>query len=39
MSKYWIIFVLFLPKQVVLQDLDKKENGLRDILAVLTMKR
>uniref|UniRef100_A0A8D1W8Z7 Heat shock 70 kDa protein 14 n=1 Tax=Sus scrofa TaxID=9823 RepID=A0A8D1W8Z7_PIG len=25
--------------QVVLQDLDKKENGLRDILAVLTMKR
>nr|XP_058915171.1 heat shock 70 kDa protein 14 isoform X2 [Kogia breviceps] len=25
--------------QVVLQDLDTKENGLRDILAVLTMKR
>ncbi|EPY75807.1 hypothetical protein CB1_001561007 [Camelus ferus] len=25
--------------KVVLQDLDKKENGLRDILAVLTMKR
>nr|KAF6431371.1 heat shock protein family A (Hsp70) member 14 [Rousettus aegyptiacus] len=25
--------------QVILQDLDKKENGLRDILAVLTMKR
>ncbi|XP_038597423.1 heat shock 70 kDa protein 14 [Tachyglossus aculeatus] len=25
--------------QIVLQDLDKKENGLRDILAVLTMKR
>ncbi|XP_060253365.1 heat shock 70 kDa protein 14 isoform X9 [Ovis aries] len=25
--------------QVVLQDLDKKESGLRDILAVLTMKR
>ncbi|XP_064140949.1 heat shock 70 kDa protein 14 isoform X1 [Loxodonta africana] len=25
--------------QVVLQDLDRKENGLRDILAVLTMKR
>ncbi|XP_036763946.2 heat shock 70 kDa protein 14 [Manis pentadactyla] len=25
--------------QVVLQDLDKKENGLHDILAVLTMKR
>ncbi|XP_036615166.1 heat shock 70 kDa protein 14 [Trichosurus vulpecula] len=25
--------------QIILQDLDKKENGLHDILAVLTMKR
>ncbi|XP_052506635.1 heat shock 70 kDa protein 14 isoform X1 [Budorcas taxicolor] len=36
-----LLFVLstLLDNQVVLQDLDKKENGLRDILAVLTMKR
>ncbi|XP_027832458.1 heat shock 70 kDa protein 14 isoform X5 [Ovis aries] len=36
-----LLFVLstLLDNQVVLQDLDKKESGLRDILAVLTMKR
>ncbi|XP_019828641.1 heat shock 70 kDa protein 14 isoform X1 [Bos indicus] len=38
---FLLLFVLstLLDNKVVLQDLDKKENGLRDILAVLTMKR